>query len=340
MRTFFSFTFSALICQFLFLYSTHAHAVNATGYINAVYDRAIGPLPEGYAVDSKVDMEGRLRLKTKFKNYLQGVIAMDAAVYEREIVPSRLYVDYKPDKRWRLRIGYAKKIIGLAYEQNKEERLIINRSAVYEKMNNSGLVGRQLAITLRLRPDKSKRNTFTLGASHDGSRNTNITWSAIHKFQKLKGLRVGLWGIMEMRNFKKVGKLNVVANALALWYQRRSARFAIELIHGIDPDATHYEMLFRNSRKVHFLGPRLEAAYRYHLAKKVTLQPVFHSSMLFDDLHHPGNNSLQFLLGLNLKMNEIVLSINGETIGDRAPKNIGTRRFERKNIYVELVYFF
>ncbi|MBN2716791.1 MAG: hypothetical protein JXX14_13150 [Deltaproteobacteria bacterium] len=330
----------AIFSGLMFVQTKNAEALDSSGYIDAVYDRAIGPLPEGYTVDSAIDMEGRLKLKTKSRNDIRGVFALDASVYDREVIPSRLYFDYKPSKTWRLRIGYAKKIIGLAYEQDKMARLTIHRAAVYDKMNRSGLVGRQLALGLRWRPGGKKRNTLSLAVSHDGSRNTNLTWSAIHRFSMNKGFHAGLWGILELRKFKTVGQLKVFANAAAFWYQRKSARFALEVIHGIDPDATHYEMLFENSRRVQFLGPRLEAAYRYRIKRNVSLQPLFHSSMLFDDLHHPRSNTLQFLVGLNLQIQKIMLSINAETIGHSAPKDIGARRYERKSIHAEAVYYF
>ncbi|MDJ0766115.1 MAG: hypothetical protein QNJ97_24240 [Myxococcota bacterium] len=285
-------------------------------------------------------MEGRLRLKTKYKYHVRGVFALDASAYDREVIPSRLYMEWQPNKTWRLRMGYTKKIVGLEYEQNKMERLTIHRSSVYQKMKRSGLVGRQLAVGIRFRPCGSKRNTLSLALSHDGSRNSNVTYSAVHKFSGVKGLRAGVWGIVEIRKFKTVGRLIVFANALALWYQKRSVRFALEMVHGIDPDLSHYQMLFENSRKVHFLGPRLEGAYRFRLADKVSLYPLAQTSLTFDDLESTRLNSLQFLVGLNLRIQKIVLSINAETIGTKAPKNVGQRRFERKSIYAELVYYF
>lgn len=317
-----------------------AHALDYSGYMYALYDRAIGELPSGYTIDSKVDMKGRFKLKTRAVNHFRGVLAIDPSAYNREVVPTRLYVDYKPNRMWRLRIGYAKKIVGLAYEQDKEDRLTIHRDPVYDKMNRSGLVGRQLAISLRLSPGKSRRNTLALAASHDGSRNSNITYSAIHRFASVRGLRAGLWGIVERRNFKAVGRLTVFAHALALWYQREASRFAVEVIHGIDPDATQFEMLFHNSRKVHFLGPRVEASYRYRLTDAVSLQPLVSSSLTFDDLHRPRGNALRFLGGLNLQIHQLVVSINAETVGTSSPENIGERRYEQKNIYGEIAFYF
>ncbi|MBN2530929.1 MAG: hypothetical protein JXR76_31370 [Deltaproteobacteria bacterium] len=322
------------------LQSGYAIALKATGYLNATCDSTIGPLPEGYTFDNEANMEGRLKLKLKIQKHIRGVFALDASAYDREVIPSRLYVDYKPNKTWRLRIGYSKKIIGLDYERNKDERLTIHRAQIYQKMSRSGLVGRQLAVNVRWRPDKNKANTFSLAFSHDGSHNTNFTWSAIHAISGINGLHAGLWGIFEMRSFKTVGRLNMFANALAMWYGHKSSRLALEIIHGIDPDGSHFEMLFRNSRKVHFLSPRVEAAYRYRLTGRVSLQPLFHSSLIFDDLHHLRSNSLQFLLGLRLQIQKIFLSVNAETIGVSSPKSIDERRYEQKCIYAELVYFF
>lgn len=323
-----------------FLYCNQVSALSADGYILSQVDVETGNTQDAILWDNKADILGRAKFKTKEKKRTRGVFALDISAYKQEVTPSRLYVDYKRNKKLRFRMGYFKKKVGLEYEHHREERLAINRSRVYLKMKRNGLVGRQLGLNLRWRRNGSKRETYNLTMGYDGSRSANILVSANYHLQSIKGMYLGAWGLFEIRNKKKGQLLAVYAEALALWYQSKTSRFALELIHGVDPDSSYFELTFNDGRTIYFLSPRMDLSRSLFTNKRLTLELLFRTSIIFEDLINIQNNMLCFLGGIQSRFGRLILSLNAETMGVSDPNTPGKRRFEKRNFYAELAYFF
>ncbi len=287
--------------------------------------------------ETKLDVTGRLELVTKRVKKLKAIIEVEASVYDREIVPKDMYIDYKLTKRMKLTLGYNKKILGLEYEMGKKHRLSVHRSPIYQKMEELGIVGRQINLRFLLKPKKKNHGAYFVGAiGGDNSRDYNVQLS-LHR--RLNNWGYGLWMLLEAHRIDG-DFIPVLAESLAVWYQSEKWHLVLECFHGVDAERTEFEKNFGTTRSVQFLGPKLEMAINFALGKHAVLTPLFQISFWMDDLINPKQNTIQFLAGINLQIRGLRFSFNGETHGVNDVNKPGGWSFDRRSFYGEIIYFF
>lgn len=287
--------------------------------------------------DTGVDVTAKIELDTKRLAGMKAHVEAEGSAIKREVSFEDVYIDYRFSKKLKATLGYSKKILGLEYETGKKKRLAIHRSPFYKKMESLGLVGRQINLRFNLKLNKQKKTgTFLSGAlGGDNSRDYNGQLSLLHK-NKYWGC--GLWSLVESHRID--GKsIWVFAETASVWHQSERTRMAFELFHGVDAVRTEYQQYLGSDRTVHFMGPKIDLAVHFKLKNDLVVSPVIQSSLIFDDVQDPQENTLHALIGIHLKWNNLVAAFNAETYGVN-DVNASNRRFRRKSYYGQVVYYF
>ena len=299
--------------------------------------------PDGYiAVDLKVEgtdkavADGTLELKleTKREQKVKARADVELNYNDRELVIEALEIDYRVDKKNRWIAGISKKIIGLEYEYGKRHRLTVRRSPLYDKMAEQGLVGRQYSLAWDRKLKRKVHVVSTVGG--DNGRNFN---GMLSMQKKTKRSGAGAWYLLEAHRINQEN-IPVFVQSYACWYRPSQGGVVLELFHGIDAGRTEYEKMFGTRRTVHFTGAKFEISTNHYLGNQIVLTPLFQSTFWMDDLGHTDENTLQFLLGLNLSRGPLRFAMNVETVGAKLPGQDNERKFNRTNGYVEFTFFF
>ena len=289
------------------------------------------------AYDFDIDMKGEFKLKTKRIEKTRAVATIEAGYQSMSLRLEDLYVDYKSSDRLRLTLGMSKKILGLEYEDSKQDRLTIRRSPIYQKMEAQGLVGRQLNLRAHVRLGKKKDGVKLSGAlGGDNSRNFNAQLSV----QRIKSeWGYGAWLLGELHRINGTF-IPVFAESIACWYETKQGRLTLEGFHGIDAQQTELERLFADGRTVHFSGVKLDAAVNIPIGKHLVVSPLAQASFIVDDLAHSETNTVHLLAGVKAEIKRFRFSFNAETYGVKDTINDGTRLFNTESYYGEIAFFF
>lgn len=287
--------------------------------------------------DTGVDVTAKIELDTKRLAGMKAHIEAEGSAIKRDVYFEDVYIDYKFSKKLKATLGYSKKILGLEYETGKKKRLTIHRSPFYKKMESLGLVGRQINLRFNLKlNNKKKTGTFISGAlGGDNSRDYNGQLSLQHK---TKYWGCGLWSLVESHRID--GKsIWVFAETASVWHQTERTRLAFELFHGVDAVRTEFQQYLGSDRTVHFMGPKFDFTLHFTLKNDLLISPVIQSSLIFDDIQNPQENTLHVLFGVHLRWNNLVVAFNAESHGVN-DINTSERQFRRKSYYGQVIYYF
>ena len=306
---------------------------------NSVADtplRISGVVKSSYEIRDRIGPEAQaeLRIRTKRIQQTRATLKLEGRYFRDSLVVEDAYVDHKANKHLRFQLGVNKKKLGLEYEQSQRDRLTPTRSAFYQKLEQLGIVGRQMNLRARTKPTKHSRLDVTVGT--DGSRNANLL---VYVARERSNLGYGFWGLMERHRVNK-GYLFIWAHAASLWYISDQYRGIVELLGGIDSFETELRRTLGADRRVYFLGPKFELATTIQASKRLKLEPHLQSSVMFHDLRNTRYNTLQILVGMNLYFRAIVVSLNGEYLGESERQSPHARTAQWPNFYVEAKHYF
>ena len=136
------------------------------------------------------------------------VVKLEARYFRDDVALEDAYVDHKVSDRLRLQLGVNKKRFGMEYEQSRRERLTPERSFFYRKLEELGIVGRQLNLRLLTEPIDGLLVDVTAGTS--GSRDGN---ALVRVARQHDSFGYGYWGLFEQRRVDK--------HYITVWAQRR-----------------------------------------------------------------------------------------------------------------------
>lgn len=279
-----------------------------------------GTIAAGYEVDDnpEPEAEAEVELETERHGGLRGVIQVEGRYFQGHVFVEDAYLDHKISERLRLQLGVNKKRLGLEYEQGRRERLTPERSLVYQRLEELGIVGRQLNLRVLTEPREDLEVDVTAGTG--GNRDVN---ALVHVGGRAGNLGLGVWGLVELRRVDH-GYMTIWASAASMWIHTPRYRAELELLSGIEPVETELERLVGASRRVRFVGSKAEVAVRLPVSSALVIEPLVQSSAIARDAGDLGASTLQLLGGVNLRHGRAVLALAIDVVSEsgRAPQGL------------------
>lgn len=284
--------------------------------------------------------DAEIEFETKRKQGTRAVTSFRAKSKDTAVVLEDAYIDHKIEDGESLYVGQTKKRLGLEYHKKDSERLTIERSPVYQKLEEFAFVGREMTIRWEQEPDlKAGERGYQASVGYSESIDANVI---LHTEQPFSGgdFSAGAWLLLQSDRID-AGRQLVYATILSLWTNLDDHRFQFELVGGKDPFMSEYERAFGDGKPVHFAAAKAQYGLGIKTAADNLLEPLVQTSVVTHDLETPGYNTIQLLIGFNYWMSDALrVAFNIEGIGTNSPLDLKTRAYNDSNARIEATYYF
>ncbi len=281
--------------------------------------------------------DAKLEFETKRRAGTRAVASFVGKSKNTNVVVEDTYLDHKFSDNDQVLFGQTKKRLGTEYMEADAERLTIQRSPIYRKLEEFAYVGRE--ITARYEHPASGDNlgyAFTLGYAESLDLNTTV--------QVTKPLGdhwyAGTWLLLQSDRID-AGRQIVYNQFLSLWTQQEAHRWQAELVYGKDPYESEFNKTFGDNRAVHYAGLKTQYGYRISTGKDDSFEPLIQLSAIAHDLKSPAYNTFQALVGCNWYLDPALrIALNIEGLGTNSKLDHDDREYKASNGRIEATYYF
>ena len=282
--------------------------------------------------------EGRLEFDTERFQDFEAEFELRARTKESEVNVREALINRKLSKGWRLEFGYGKKIFGLESELGRRERLTVERSPIYRRLEVFTYNAREGYIRLYRELNRDKdRSGFSMIAGQSEADSTNLIGS--FHFALSDDWTSYTYLLMQSRKIQEGRQANgALAQAFAWQQTAHSVQFEVHA--GTDPDESELLSLTSDDKKIYYGAVTSQYAYRWRTDDYEAWEPLTQLSYINLDFEEPGYNTVQALLGINYYLLPLKLALNVEMIGTTSRLDTSARAYDESNARFEASFEF
>jgi hypothetical protein len=280
--------------------------------------------------------EGKIDAESERKNGTKGVLGLKArSKDDAKLFMEEAYIDHRLTEG-KIQIGQNKKQFGLEYEYSERKRLTIDRSPIYQKIEEFAFVGHEPTVRYENLPSENGGPSYATSFGYSGSQEP---YAIFFVNPKTDDTQFGAWTLFQGDRLNNATQL-VGAVMLSAWSHEKPNSFEVETIYGIDPFETAWEREF-TGRKVFFTG--LKLGYGRWVAwggEETNTQLVVQTNHIMHDTKTPDYSTSQFLLGVNYHVHDdFVIAGDIELIGKHSREADSDMNYDDSNIKIQVEYY-
>ncbi|ERP30708.1 hypothetical protein [Chitinivibrio alkaliphilus] len=195
-----------------------------------------------------------------------------------------------------IRAGYMKKRLSFEERLSHDERQLIDRSILHERIRSFHLPGRDFTLAYRHRRDnRTYWHAVAADMSHRYSMIHRLEWELASSLEASSSLTV-------THGSKSPDSVHVITGNMALNYDQAAHRGEIEIMGGTNPSAERIQRQMNEEMRILYGGIRLCYSYGFQRPEEYileTIRPIVEGVYLLDN-HETGKTSLQFRPGLSV----------------------------------------
>lgn len=279
---------------------------------------------------------GKLQYETKRENQTKAVIELTADESRNEIQASEIYFDYKAEDESKYIFGKQKKVFGNEFDQSREQRLMPNRSFVYQKLNAFNYTGRELGFVYK--PAGAKEN-YEYGIFYNQSLDLSLTYRK-YLGKILEDLDSQLW--MELVADKVGGnrQYNWLI-AYGLYKDSADRKIEFETFAGVDPHQSAVDLVYSNGNPTHFFSTKYLHSFSTGSSDVDSFWPLYGISIFLHDVSHSSYMTISPILGSNYFFNkQLKLSFSLEFNSTNSIEESNEWSYANSLLYFSTDYFF
>lgn len=237
----------------------------------------------------------------------------------------------------RLEVGLAKKRLGQEYHQGADERPLIRRSLIYQRLETLAYVGRQPHIRYRYKPKKLGYTLAVAVGAPESLDNNLLLHVTIDDFL---GATVMNDLLLENDRLEHDSQRIWVNMTSFLWpLARGGGSFAWEAVYGVDSLKTEYHRIAGGDDPVYFFGNKLLYNDVWLPEGDRFLAPTLALSQLVEDTGEVALIAHQLIVGLDVRWPQTRLGVNLDFIS-RKDSHLADRNLRDSRYTLLLVHYF
>ena len=277
-------------------------------------------------------------LETKRRNQNKLRVELESNSETDQFVLIEGYVDRKFENENRLLFGKGRKTVGFEYLNTRGKRLAVNRSLMYQYVEDFSFVGQDFFVSYQWRTPSTEEDKEILvdAISFHSNQPEDFGLIHMHNFTPHSEWRVMSWVLLQAdkarRDYQLVGMT-------VLGAEKRNAEEHItyEIFYGKDPSQSEFERDFDNKEEVFFAGAKAE--YGFLMAPDIF--PYTQVTYLAQRLDEPGYDLLQALLGFRYILGEeLFISFEFDGLQTSMRSNPWSKNWDQSEVKAEIRYMF